>query len=46
MCTGHEKIVRLLIENGAAVNALNANGDSALISSIVGGNHWKVAIFL
>lgn len=34
---GHEGIVRLLIENGADVNAVNMNIDTALIAAIKEG---------
>lgn len=45
MCTGHENIVRTLIKNGASINARGLHGDTALISSLVGGNHRKVGDF-
>lgn len=40
-CTGHESVVRLLIENGADINARNGNKDSALSLAVLNGDIIK-----
>lgn len=35
-------MVRLLVENGADINAVNANGNTALFEAIDLGNLWKI----
>lgn len=42
--TGHESIAKLLIENGANVNAVNKNNNSALISAALNGNMKRASI--
>lgn len=42
---GHEGIVRLLVENGANVNAVNKNLDTALILTIRSGIYKKNLFF-
>lgn len=37
--TGSEKIVQMLIEKGANVNAVNEEGDSALTVAVSKGRH-------
>lgn len=37
--TGHENIARLLVENGADINVVNASNDTALLSAISEGTH-------
>lgn len=43
--TGHENIVRLLIENGADINAVNADNDSVFILAITEGIHRNMYFF-
>lgn len=38
--TGHQRIVRLLIQNGADINAANRNNKSALSSAINSGKFF------
>lgn len=43
--TGHENIVKLLIENGADVNAVNMYNNTALILSLDQGGNFKFEIY-
>lgn len=36
--TGHTNIMELLIENGANINAVNNDNESALIKALLNGN--------
>lgn len=42
---GQDKIVDLLIQKGADVNAVNKHNETALMWSAWNGNFWRFAIF-
>lgn len=44
--TGRERIVRLLIEHGADVNAADKNGVTAIIEAAVEGKKRNLLIYL
>lgn len=42
---GFEKIVQMLIEKGAHVNAVNEDGNSALIFAVLEGNISNIFVY-